>query len=144
MAQSDATTPYESKSRLIIWRPQSSDYEIDIWFFSMWWTGCMCSMGLLCFNNHRSIWSRSDASAIRIFDIGSGRPGIIVCFRMNYTLLWQSSFLSLSEVPLKGVWVKEHHNLRGASQRWFILTLLRLLIMIGLWNESAPRFPTTK
>ena len=60
---------------------------------------------------------RSDVSAIRIYDIGSGHPSNIASFRIDYSLLWQRLRLPPSRVALKGMWVKEHHNQVGTQVR---------------------------
>jgi hypothetical protein len=73
----------------------------------------MCIVSLLALPTP----GRPDVSAIRIYDIGSGRPSNIASFRIDYSLLWQRLRLPPSRVALKGMWVKEHHNKVGTQVR---------------------------
>ena len=92
------------------------------------------TVGLMCLTKTPG---RSDVSAIRIYDIGSGRPSNIARFQINYLLLWQQLLLLPSGAALEGMCVKEHHNQRGTQQKWQKSMLLPHLSNVDHFYSSA-------
>ena len=75
-ASSDYDRPLNCKC------PDSSDCVLAISIFSACGGGAACVPWVY---GALTTAGRSDISAIRIYDIGSGRPSNIARFRMNYT-----------------------------------------------------------
>ena len=74
---------------------RGSDYVLTISNFSACGGGAACVPWVYC---ALTTAGRSDISAIRIYDIGSGRPSNIARFRMNYTFpLAAVNFVSIED-----------------------------------------------